>query len=525
MQTPSSIRAGLLALVGLCGSALALAAGTMTYCSDAAPEGFDIAQYETSASFDVAIAIYDSLVRLDATTGRIVPALAEKWEASADGLTYTLHLRQGVKFHSTPWFTPSREFNADDVLFSIGRMKDKTHPAHSGARNGFVYWEGMSMSALVKSVEKVDAMTVRFVLAKPEVPFLSNLAIATLGSMFSAEYAGQLLKAGKLEQMNNQPVGTGPFVFKSYQKDAVIRFGANGAYWGGVPKVDALVFSITVDPDVRVQRLKAGECLLADIKNESAPAFDGHASVAVMRYSPLRTAFIAPNAEHEFTRDKRLREALWLALDKKTLIQAVYGGQAAPAAAFLPSAMWGLDKSLKDRYDPDKARQLVKASGYDGRELTFFIGNDSSVKRAGELLQADWAAVGVKVKVQPLELGELFKRAGKGEHDLMLMRWESDNGDPDNFFTPNLACAAVAGGGNKARWCNPAFDALIEEARTNADIGKRTALYLRAQRLLYDEVGVIPLVYPMVATALNKRVQGYRTSPLGLHDFSGVSLR
>ena len=502
------------------------AAGALTYCVDSSPEGFDIAQYETSGSFDAAgTPLYDQLVELAPGTSRLVPGVAASWQISTDGLQYTFKLRPGVAFHATAWFKPTRPLNADDVLFSFQRMADKQHWAHGAARNGFVYWEGMSMSTIVKSVEKLDPMTVRFTLARPEAPFLSDLAIASVGSIFSAEYAEQLRAGGKLEQLNTQPVGSGPFVFKSYQKDSVVRYAAHAGYWGGTPQVDPLLLAITRDPDVRAQRLKAGECQVAEIKNESRPLFDGDTRLGLVVHKPLRTAYLAPNNQRAPMSDKRFREALWLALDKAALIRAVYGGRAAPAASFLPAEMWGMDKTLADRRDPERARQLVKASGYDGHELTLFIVSSSDSRRGAEAMQADWAAVGVKVKLVALDLGEVYKRTGQGEHDITFLSWYSDNADPDNFLTPNLSCAAVAGGGNKARWCHAEFDQTIEAAARTNDMAKRQALYLKAQRIVYDEVPVIPLAYPATTTVVDKRVQGFLPSPMNLHDFRATSVK
>jgi dipeptide transport system substrate-binding protein len=509
-------------------SAAAHAAGTLTVCTESSPDGFDIVQYESAVTNDAAgLTIHDQLLLFKPGGTEVIPGLAEKWDISADGLTYTLHLRSGVKFHTTPWFKPTRDFNADDVLFSINRINDKKHPAHGVAKNGYVYWEGMGMSTLIKSVAKVNDLTVRFALTRPEAPFLADLAMSPIGSVSSAEYAEQLLKAGKLEQLNTQPVGTGPFIFKSYQKDAIIRYAANTAYWGGTPKIDNLIFAITVDPNVRIQRLKAGECLLGtNMKAETASAFDNDANVKMVRSNPLLTAYIAPNAKRKFLSDKRLREALWLALDKKTYIQSVYGGNATPAASFLPPGIWSYDATLPNRYDPEKAKALVKASGYDGSELALFtrIGGSIDGKRAAELMQADWARVGIKVKVQMMEWGEMLKRTGKGDHDITFLNWAGDNGDPDNFFTPNLSCAAVEGGGNKGQWCNKAFDELLDLARKATEPKKRTELYAKAQRLLYDEVGVIPAVYPVYMTAVHKRVQGYVPSPFANNDFRSVSV-
>lgn len=516
-------------LIGAMASLGAHAAGTLTVCTEASPDGFDIAQYEAAVTNDAAgLTLYDQLLFFKPGTTEVIPSLAERWQVSPDGLIYTLHLRQGVKFHTTPWFTPTRDFNADDVLWSINRVNDKKHWAYGVAKNGYVYWEGMGMSKLIKSVEKVDPLTVKITLNHPEAPFIANLAMSALSSMYSAEYAEQLRKSNKLEQINTLPVGTGPFVFKSYQKDAVIRYTANKAYWAGAPKIDNLIFAITADPAVRVQRLKAGECLVGtNMKPDTANAFDNDPRMTMVRHNPLYIAYIAPNTAKKPMSDRRFREAMWLAFDKKTYIASVYGNNATPAGNFLPPSIWGFDKSLADRYDPEKAKALVKESGYDGRELALFtrIGGSIDGKRAAELMQADWRRVGINVRVQMIEWGEMLKRTGKGDHDITFLNWAGDNGDPDNFFTPNLVCDAVVGGGNKAQWCNKQFDALIQEARRVSDIKKRTELYMKAQRILYDDVGSIPAVYPVYLTAVSKRVEGFVPSPFANNDFRTVSVK
>lgn len=517
------VAAGAVALMAL--ALPARAAGTLTYCMSGSPEGFDIAQYELAFTIEAAgITLYDQMTTTRPGTTELIPGLAESWQVSDDGLTYTFKLRRGVRFHETPWFKPTRELNADDVLFSFRRMMDKTHPAHAAARNGFAYWAGMEMPAVVKSVDKVDAMTVRFTLTRPDAPFLSNLSIWSIGSVLSAEYAAQLQAAGKLEQLNTHPVGTGPFVFKSYQKDAVVRYAANATYWGGAPKVDQLVFAITADPDVSLQRLRAGECLVTYVKGESVPQVEADPSLRVASNRPLLTEYLAPNVQRAPTSSKAFREALWLAIDKLAFIRG-RGGRRLPAVSLLPPAMWSHDAALPERSDPERARQLVKASGYDGRELTLYVRDSSVGRRAGELLQADWARIGVKVRLHALEAGELRRRTAQGEHDLMHDGWASDNGDPDNFLTPNLSCAAVAAGSNKSRWCHPPLDALLAQARRTTDRAQRSELYRKAQQIAYDEVAVIPLTYPETFFAMHKRVGGFVTNPMDNPDFRAVSVR
>jgi dipeptide transport system substrate-binding protein len=512
-------------LLGL--AAAARAAGTLIVCAEGAPEGFDIVQYELANTNDIAgLPLYDQLLRFKPGTTELLPGIAERWTISADGLVYDMQLRRGVKFHSTPWFKPTRELNADDVLFSINRMFDKTHPAHASARNGYVYWAGMQMSGLIKRIEKLDEHRVRFTLTRPNAPFLANLAISAIGSVYPAEYGEQLIKTGRLDQLNTQPVGSGPFVFRSYQKDATVRYEAHPEHWGGRPTIDRLVFAITVDPDVRAQRLLAGECLAGDIKSQSVVGLRPGSLVEVLRFTPLATSYLALNTQRKVLADARLRRAMWLAIDKKAYIQAVNSGFATPAASFLPPGIWSHDATLKDRADPQAAKALVKASGYDGSELELFIASGSDRKRAAELLQADWANIGIKVRVRVMELGELYKRTGAGEHDIALLSWFGDNGDPDNFFSPNLSCAAAAqGGGNKARWCDPQFDALLDAANRSTDRARRTELYVQAQRKVHEEVPVIPLTYPVELVALNRRVAGFVPSTFANMDFRGVSLK
>ena len=529
MELKAPVRFAFAAALAFLGAAGAQAASNLIVCTESSPDGFDIVQYESAVTNDAAgLTIYDQLLRFKPGSTELMPGLAESWSVANDGRVYTFKLRKGVRFHTTPWFKPTRDFNADDVLWSLDRLNDKAHPAHAAARGGYIYWQGMGMSALLRSVEKVDEHTVRITLNRAEAPFLANLAMAPIGSVYPAEYGLQLQRAGRLDQLNSQPVGSGPFVFKSYQKDAVIRYTAHAGYWDGAPSVDNLIFAITNDPNVRVQRLKAGECAVGtNMKPDHAAAFDATPGIRMIRSTPLITSYIAANAKHPPLDDRRFREALWLAFDSRSYIASVYAGHATPAGSFLPPGIWSHDASLVRRFDPDKARELVKASRYDGRVLSLYtrIGGSIDGKRAAELMQSDWARVGIRVQVQMIEWGELLKRTASGEHDITFLSWAGDNGDPDNFMTPNLSCAAVASGGNKGHWCNAAFDRLIDEARRTTDVARRSALYRQAQRLIFDEVGVLPTVYPDVMTAVSDRVRGFVASPFAGNDFRHVSLR
>ena len=203
--------------------------------------------------------MFNNLVEFKKGTTLVEPGLAESWTVSPDGLEYTFRLRPGVKFHSNALFTPTRTMNADDVVFSLVRQWKEDHPFHKVSGFSFDFFRDMGMPELLKSIEKVDDMTVRITLNRPEAPFLADLAMP-FNVVLSAEYADQLLKLGKPELLDWQPIGTGPFAFQSYQKDVTVRYRVFEDYWGGRQPIDTLVFSITPNPAVRLTKLKSGEC-------------------------------------------------------------------------------------------------------------------------------------------------------------------------------------------------------------------------------------------------------------------------
>ncbi|NQD92123.1 ABC transporter substrate-binding protein [Pseudomonas sp. CrR25] len=519
----------------LCGALLAAgqapAADSLVVCSEASPEGFDIVQYTAATTADAsAETVFERLVRFAPGTTTIIPGLAERWDISADGLTYTLYLRQGVPFHRTAWFEPSRPFNADDVLWSFQRQLDPSHPWHPLALRGFPYAEAMGMAQLIQRIDKVDAHTVRFTLAQPEAPFLADLAMG-FASIYSAEYAEQLLTAGKSEQLNRLPVGTGPFVFERYAKDAQVRFRGNPDYWGGAPTLARLILAITPEPNVRQQKLKAGACQIALYPRPvDIPALQADPAVQVLELDSLLTAYIGINTRHPPLDDVRVRQALNLAFDKASYLRAQYGeGGASPAVAPYPATLWGHDPQLQGwPHDVERARELLRDAGLaDGFALSIWTrpGGGPTNPNPGigaQMLQADLAAIGIRAEIRVFEWGELIKRAKNGEHDLLFMGWAGDNGDPDNFLSPNLSCAAAESGENMAGWCHAEFDALLAQARREQDQPQRAALYRAALRIFHAQAPWIPLAHPKQFSALRRDVQGFVLSPMGSNNFSSV---
>lgn len=507
-------------------------AATLSVCTEASPDGFDVVQYNslttTNASADV---LMNRLVEFDPTRGELVPSLAERWQVSQDGLTYDFTLRPDVKFHQTNYFKPSRDLNADDVVFSFERMLDSKHPWHGVAKGGYPHAQSMQWPDLIKSVEKVGDHQVRIVLNRPDATFLPTLSMG-FASIYSAEYADQLLKAGKPEQLNSEPIGTGPFVFHRFQKDAAIRYEANANYFGGKPKVDNLIYAITPDAAVRMQRLKRGECQVAlSPKPQDVTDAQKDSTLKVVQTPAFMTAFVGINTQHAPLDNPKVRQAINLAFDKKNYVKAVFENSATPADGIYPPTTWGYAKDITPyAYDPEKAKALLADAGQkEGFSTTIWTRPSGSLLNpnpslGAQMLQADLAKIGVKADIRVIEWGELIRRAKNGEHDLLFMGWAGDNGDPDNYLTPQFSCASVKSGLNFARYCDQTLDTAIREGKAVSNQAERTKRYHTAQQIIHDQALWLPLAHPTVSVLTRQGVEGYQANPFGRQDFSKASV-
>ena len=506
---------------------------TLVFCSEGSPAGFDTAQYTTSVEFTAgSYTVYNRLVEFVQGGTDIEPGLAEKWDVSADGLQYTFHLRHGVKFQTTSFFKPTREFNADDVVFTFQRMLDPDQPFHKAYPVPFPYFSDLGLAKNVEKIEALDPYTVRFTLKTVDAPFLQQIAMP-FASILSAEYTDQLLKAGKASDINLFPVGTGPFIFRSYTKDDTIRFDGNPDYWKpGIVKVSKLIFAITVDPAVRLQKLKRGECqVMAYPRPADIPAVKADSSLAMPSEVGFNLGILGYNTTKKPLDDVQVRRALDMSINKKAIIESVYQGAGQIATNPMPPTQWGYNKSLKDApYDVDKAKALLKQAGYpDGFDLTLWAmpvqrPYNPNARLMAEMLQSDWAKIGVKVNIVTFEWGEYIRRAHAGEHQAILIGWTGDYGDPDNWLGVLLGCDSVKGS-NFSKWCYKPFDDLITAARSTTDLSQRTKDYMEAQVIFKDQVPFTPIAHSTVYQPISKDVTGFKIDPFGPTQFLGVGLK
>ena len=354
----------------LCGLAGAAVAKTLTYCAEGSPEGFDPALYTTSATFDASSqAIYNRLVQFKPGTTEIGPGLAESWDISDDGREYTFRLRPGVKFHKTADFTPARNLNADDVIFSFERQWRADHPWHDYAGGAWPWFNGMSMPSILSAIRKDDDRTVTFVLKRPYAPFLAHLAM-DFASILSKEYADKLLAEGAREKLDRQPVGTGPFRFVEYLAGAAVRYESNPDYWRKPPALDALVFEITPDSGVRFEKLKAGDCqVIASPNPADIAAVKAEEGLEILQREGLTLAYLAFNTtEAPFDR-ARVRRAIARAIDKSAIVADVFKGAGVAAKGALSPFILGYDPTfVAEAFDAEAARQALDRRGRHGSD-------------------------------------------------------------------------------------------------------------------------------------------------------------
>ena len=510
-----------------------VAAKTLVYCSEGSPENFYPGINTTGTSFDVNSQIYNHVVDFERGGTKVVPSLAERWTVSKDEMEYTFYLRKGVKFHSNKNFKPSRDFNADDFIFSIERQWKENDPYFKVTSSNHSYFNDMGMPKLLKTVEKVDEYTVKIVLNKPEAPFLSNLAMEYAGIQ-SKEYAIAMLKAGTPEKIDQDPIGTGPYQMVQYQKDALVRFKAFPAYWAGKAKIDDLIFAITPDASVRWAKLQKGECHVMPYPNPAdLDAMRKDTNVVILEQPGLNIGYLAYNTTKKPFDDVRVRKAINMAIDKKAIVSAVYLSTGIAATNPIPPTQWSYNKSIKDdAFDPAAAKKALAAAGYPNGFTTDLWAMpvqrpyNPNAKRIAELMQADLLKIGVKAEIKSFEWGEYRKRMQAGEHQMGMLGWTGDNGDPDNFLNNLLGCdSAKTNGSNVAKFCYQPFEDLIKKAKVVSNPAERTKLYEKAQTIFKEQAPWFTIAHAVQLKPVRKEVIDFKLSPFGRHTFYGVDIK
>lgn len=477
----------------------------------------------------LAAQLYDRLLDVDPYTYRLVPDLAESWEVLDNGATYRFHLREGVAFQTTEWFKPKRYFNADDVVFTFQRIFDRDNPWHSVNGTSFPYFDSLQFADSVQSVRKIDSHTVEFRLRQPDASFLWHLA-THYASVMSAEYAAILAKSDHQELLDRQPVGTGPFQLAEYRAGQYVRLQRHAHFWRGTPLMPQVVVDLGSGGTGRLSKLLTGEC--------DVLAWPAASQLTILRDDPrlrltlrpgMNIAYLAFNTDKAPLNNPEVRHALALSINNQRLMQSIYYGTAETAASILPRASWAYDSEAKvTAYDPEKARARLKELGLENLTLHLWVPTTSqawnpSPLKTAELIQADMAQIGVKIVIVPVEGRFQEARLMDMNHDLTLSGWATDSNDPDSFFRPLLSCAAIDSQTNFAHWCNRDFDSVLQKALSSQQLSQRIDAYDEAQKILAQELPVLPLASSLRLQAYRYDIKGLVLSPFGSASFAGVT--
>jgi peptide/nickel transport system substrate-binding protein len=482
--------------------------------------------------------IFDGLLDFAPESTDVVPALAtEVPQPENGGLQYTFNLREGVKFHD------GEPLNAEAVVFNFERWRFTDNEYHTGGGSQtteFSYYSAMfngyDDDSVIESVEAVDDYAVRFTLKEPQGPFLKNVAMITF-AMASPKAIRE-----NVENFWQEPVGTGPFKFVSWDKGSQIKLEKNADWWGtdlpegeggGGPFVDQVVFRSIPDNTSRTAALTGGELSAADgLPPDDVPTVQQAEGLKIDYRPPLTIGYLAMNVQKEPFNDPKVRQAINMAIDMPKIVEAFFGDTGDVATTYMPPTVPFFDDQIEHYpFDPEGARQMLQEAGVENLEPTLwympiprpYIPDGKGIAQA---MQQDLKEVGINAKLVTYEWGTYLQRTGKGDHDMALLGWTGDNGDPDNFLNVLLSSktATETSALNIAYYKNPEVDKILDQAQTSIDENERQKLYFQAQEMLVDDAPWVPIAYVKPPVGLQNQVQGFHPNPTGGEPFNSVEL-
>ncbi len=488
--------------------------GTLIYGRGMDAVGLDPAHESDGESFKICDNLFEGLVRFSDEGTAVEPCLATSWDVNTDGTHFTFRLREGVRFHC------GDPVDADAVEYSIARQWSAREPRHEdyGVGGPYPFWGYLGMDDVLQSIEILNPKTIRFVLRKPSAPFLSNLAcnFAAIVCPRDAKEHG--------EEFFRNPCGTGPFRFEEWRRAERITVARHEEYWGLPAHLERVVFRSIPENSTRFFELLSGSIHMMDgIPPDDVPAIRKNRSLKLIGEPGMNVAYLAMNLDHQPFGNTLVRRAVCHAVDKEAIVSGLYGGLAEVARGPVPPNVFGADPDPEDYpFDQELARELLTEAGYpEGFETTLWVMSGPrpympQPLRVAQVIQADLAAVGIHARIVSYEWGTYLDRVHRGHHDLALLGWQADNGDPDNFLFVHFdKSAAVPPAGNIAFYRGEPVHELLVRGQETVDAEKRAPLYVEAQRILHRDAPWVPLVHTMELAAMRREVYGYRLHPTG----------
>ena len=524
----------------------------LIYCTHASGFSFNPQTSDAGTSMNVVTEqIYNKLFEIS-NTAIPTPILAQSYSISPDGKIITIYLRKGIKFHHTDWFKPTRDFNADDVVFSLNRVLgyetylptleqsavDYKNPQyrifHEQAKKvRFPYFESIKLNQKIESVKALNPHTVQITLFKPDASILSHLA-SQYAIIFSQEYAVQLNADDNLVQLDLLPVGTGPYKVKNYFRNQYVRLEKNEDYWKKDAKIKNIIIDLSTDRTGRLVKFFNGECQIASYPEVSQLGLlkENDKRYYVKSAEGMNLAYLAFNFQNAVIQDEQVRRAIAQAINRQRIIKTIYHNTATVANNIIPNISWASSVNTPDfayDFNPSEAKKVLQDKQL---HLNMWVLNEEQVYNPGplktaELIKEDLNNVGVNVTIRSVTRTFLIDQLNKKSenYDMILTGWLAGNLDPDSFMRPILSCNVASEMTNLSNWCDEDFDQLMDKALDSPNLWERAHAYNQAQELILSKLPIVPLANMKRVLVVNSRVRHIEMNPFGSLNFSTLSLR
>lgn len=466
-------------------------------------QGADAKSLDPHASNDqpssrVSAQIYNRLVEQDEKM-KPQPSLAEKWENPEPNVT-VFHLKKGVKFHN------GVELKASDVKFTLDKMKNSPAVSH--------------IIEAVDKIEVVDDYTVKVITKQPFGPLLNHL------SHTSASILSEKAVKDSGEKYAQNPIGTGPYAFDKWVSGDSITLKVNPDYYLGASPIGQVVFRNVPEGTNRAIGLETKEIDIAyDVEPIDKKMINSKDYLTLIEEPSLAMTYLGFNLKKPIFQDKRVRQAIAYAIDRKPIIDTVFQGAATIANSPIGPLVFGYSKDAKG-YEPniEKAKELLKEAGYEnGFEFKIWVNSNPQRRDIATIMQDQLRQVGIKVTIETVEWGAFLDGTAKGEADSFIMGWVTVTGDADYGLNALLNSKTMGAAGNRSFYSNSKIDELLGKGETSQKEDERKAIYAEIQAIVQEELPIMAIAYTSQNAAMQKNVKNFKLNPAGHHKVYGVS--
>ncbi|MFD2925009.1 glutathione ABC transporter substrate-binding protein [Halobacillus naozhouensis] len=463
----------------------------LTYATTSDVVGLSPIDTNDSVSSAVIEQVYETLFVRDPKTMEIKPRLAESYE-TPDETTWVIKLKEGITFHDG---TP---FNAEAVKYTFDQFMSEERAAPRA-----------SLLEPVESVEVQDEYTVVIKTKEPYGPLLAALS-HTNASIVSPE-------ADKSGDLNQHPVGTGPFVFEEWVQGSHVTLSKNEEYWQGAPQLEKVTMKVVPEYSTAVSMLQTGEVQFVDaIPTEQLPRIESLKNVEVQKREGTPVYYLGFNMNKEPFNNINFRKAVSHAINREAYVKQL-NGLGTKNESIIGPKVFGYDEGAADAgysYDPEKAKQIIEENGFKGQQITLLAANRESYMKMAEIVQAQLTEVGLNVEIETMEWGTFLETTSEGNFQMTFLGWSNSTADGSELLYPNLHSDNI-GSSNRMGYNNSEFDKLVDQSRVTVDQEVRKQKLMEANLIAIKDAVWIPMHHGVVTVAYDKSVKGLQIDPTG----------